>query len=68
MRTAKSGPPPFPNCTQEKSEIEEVRKVWGGKEEDGEMVIVKLAQEEQKWEIMKRKNRLIGRKERIFDE
>lgn len=53
-----------------KVEIEEVRRIGGVGEmgRDGEMVLVKLGNEEQKWEVMEKKKRLRGRKERITED
>lgn len=51
-----------------RTEIEEVRTMGSGGGEGEEMVVVRLAKEEQKWEIMKRKDTLRGKKERIGED
>src|SRR5436190_9747800 len=48
-----------------KVEIMEVKKVGEDREKGSEMVIIRLGSEEQKWEVMEKKKKLRGRKERI---
>lgn len=49
-----------------KTKVIEVKK--GNTEKGKEMVILKLESEEQKWEVMKKKKSLKGRKERITED
>jgi len=46
----------------------EIKRVGGDREQDGEMVLVRLKSEVQRGEIMKRKRELKGRKERIMED
>lgn len=52
-----------------KVEVTEIRRIGAGTEKGrGEMLIVKLGNEEQKWEIMAKKKNLKGRRERISED
>lgn len=52
-----------------KVEIKEVRRIGEGtKRGRGEMLLVKLGSEEQKWDIMRKKKILRGRRERIVED
>ncbi|XP_077277353.1 uncharacterized protein LOC143905674 [Temnothorax americanus] len=46
----------------------EVKKIGGDAEKGREMVLLKLENEEQKWEVMEKKRSLVGRKERITED
>jgi len=56
------------NVLEVRGNIEEVKRVGGDREQDREMVLVRLKIEEQRGEIMKRKRELKGRKERIMED
>lgn len=43
-------------------EVQEVRKVRSGREEGGDMVIVKLGNEEERMEVLRKKRSLVGKK------
>lgn len=45
--------------------IKEVRKLGEVMEEDREMLLVKLENEDQKWEVMEKKSKLKDRRKRI---
>ncbi|XP_071581240.1 uncharacterized protein [Temnothorax nylanderi] len=51
-----------------KVKVIEVKKIGGDIEKGREMVLLKLENEEQKWEIMEKKKNLAGRKERIMED
>ncbi|XP_011864665.1 PREDICTED: uncharacterized protein LOC105560291 [Vollenhovia emeryi] len=51
-----------------KAEIKEVRRIGERREEGREMLLVKLENEEQKWDIMEKKRNLRGRPERISED
>lgn len=52
-----------------KVEIKEIRRIGEGTERGrGEMLLVKLGSEEQKWDIMGKKKILRGRRERIVED
>lgn len=52
-----------------KVEITEIRRIGVGMEKGrGEMLLVKLGNKEQKWEIMTKKKNLKGRKERVYED
>lgn len=52
-----------------KMEVTEIRRIGEGTEKGrGEMLLVKLKNEEQKWEIMANKKNLKGRGERISED
>ncbi|XP_024893159.1 golgin subfamily A member 6-like protein 2, partial [Temnothorax curvispinosus] len=46
----------------------EVKRIGGDAEKGREMVLLKLENEEQKWEVMEKKRSLVGRKERITED
>ncbi|XP_029175403.1 golgin subfamily A member 6-like protein 7 [Nylanderia fulva] len=48
-----------------RARIMKIRKIGEDREMGREMVVVELEKEEQKWEVMEKKKRLKGRKERI---
>lgn len=49
-------------------EMGEIKRIGGDREKGREMVMVKLGNEEQKREVMGKKNRLKGRKEKILED
>lgn len=51
-----------------KVEVEEIRKIGEDKEKRREMLLVRLENEEQKWEVMEKMKKLRGRMERISED
>ncbi|XP_024890348.1 golgin subfamily A member 6-like protein 22 [Temnothorax curvispinosus] len=51
-----------------KVKVTEVKRIGGDAEKGREMVLLKLENEEQKWEVMEKKRSLVGRKERITED
>lgn len=51
-----------------KVEVEEIRKIGEDKGKRRKMLLVRLGNEEQKWEVMEKKKKLRGRMERISED
>lgn len=47
--------------------VEEIKKIGEVKQKGREMLLVRLGNEEQKWEVMEKKKKLRGRRERILE-
>lgn len=48
--------------------VEEIKKIGEVKQKGREMLLVRLGNEEQKWEVMEKKKKLRGRRERILED
>lgn len=51
-----------------KVDIQEVKRLRGDGDKEGEIILVKLGNEKQKREVMERKSKLRGRKEKIMED